>query len=110
MLKELLSKLLFLFQHPQKEKDKVVLIEKWTIEILRTKDKQTYFESDISYEYRIVNTQTKEVVKVFYRDEYDNSNGNFITGVLDICFSEDKKFVVATYQDGKTEIFELPIM
>jgi len=81
--------------------------EEWEIKIVCTRDKQTYFESDMKYEYRIVNNFTNKIVKTYYRDEYDNSEGSSETGVKEVFFSEDKRTVLATFEDGREEVFDL---
>ena len=73
---------------------------------LRTRD--AYFESDIQYEWRVIDTTTGEVIMTFWEDYYANSEGTDESGVNKVDIDEANGRVIATYHDGKVETHPLP--
>ncbi len=81
---------------------------KWKIEKVTLRTRDSYFESDVTYEFRVVNNKTKKVFASFHRSEYSDDRGDQNSGCRSVVFSEDGKSVVATNEDGEKEKLELP--
>lgn len=77
--------------------------EHFSIRWVTTKDRASYFESDTSYEIHIYDKRTNEIWETFYRSEYGNSNGWDYSGVEEIGFSDDGKYLLVK-MEGKDEI------
>ena len=73
-----------------------------------TKDRDSYFESDTSYQIDIIRKKNDEILHTFHRSEYDNSQGSFHRGFKDVEFTliqnETYKMVVH-FEDNKTREF-----
>ncbi|MGD0346242.1 MAG: hypothetical protein ABSA85_05760 [Terracidiphilus sp.] len=81
---------------------------RWGIVWVVIKDFNAYFESDTTYEVRVWNTATGEVLTTFIRGEFENSEGATNSGVRAVEFTADSSSVVATYENGRTETVDLP--
>jgi hypothetical protein len=81
---------------------------RWEIVWVVIKDFNAYFESDTTYEVRVLNTATHKVLTTFIRGEFENSQGATNSGVRAVQFTADSSAVVATYENGRTETVELP--
>jgi hypothetical protein len=81
---------------------------KWKIEKVTLRTRDSYFESDVQYEFRVINKKTGDVFTTFWRSEYSDSRGDVDKGCRSVELSEDGKRVIATNEDGEQEVRELP--
>ncbi len=83
-------------------------MDRWKIEFVTLRSRDSYLESDCQYEYRVIHRKTGKVFKTFWRDEYQNSQGSHEDGVRNVSFSEDGNTIIALYEDGHKETVTLP--
>lgn len=82
--------------------------DRWRVDYVCIRSRDSYFESDDQYEFRVVDTATGEVAKTFWRDEYANSEGSTDRGAKRVAISDDGKFIDVENEDGTTERHRLP--
>ena len=82
--------------------------DRWRVDYVCVRSRDSYFESDDQYEFRVTDAVTGEVVKTFWRDEYANSGGSTDRGAKHVTISDDGRFVDVEDEDGTTERHRLP--
>ena len=84
------------------------MTERWKVDYVTLHSRDSYFESDCQYEFRVVDTATGEVVYRFWRDEFDNSEGSRDRGAKEVTIAEDGRSVTVLDEDGSSETHPLP--
>lgn len=82
--------------------------DRWRVDYVCVRSRDSYFESDDQYEFRVIDTASGEIVKTFWRDEYANSDGSTNRGAKRVVISDDGKFADVENEDGTTERHRLP--
>lgn len=81
---------------------------KWKIERVAVRTRDSYFESDVQYEFQVTKRGARKPFVTFYRSEYSDDRGDQNSGCRSVNLSEDGKSVIATHEDGTREIVILP--
>jgi hypothetical protein len=82
--------------------------ERWQVERVELRSRDSYFESDSQYEFRVVDTIGDRTVLTFWRSEYANSAGSKDSGARQVTVDEDGEAVTVEYEDGRVERHPLP--
>ena len=82
--------------------------DRWRVDYVCIRSRDSYLESDNQYEFRVTDTVTGDVVMTFGRDEYENSSGSTDSGAKSVTISNDGKYVDVEDEDGTTERHALP--
>jgi len=91
----------------QESADLLKAEQEWKIEQVTIKTRDSYFESDVTYEFLVINKKTEKVFASFWRSEYSDDRGSVARGCRSVVFSKDGRSIIATYEDGKKEVREL---
>ena len=82
--------------------------QKWKIERITIRTRDSYFESDVQYEFRVTNKKTGEIFATYSRSEYSDDRGDVDRGCRSVKFSEDCKSIIVIDEDGTEDIKKLP--
>jgi hypothetical protein len=81
---------------------------RWRVDRVRIRSRDSYFESDNEYEFRVTDTSSGKTVLTFWRDEYANDAGSTKDGARTVTIDEDGRSVVVEFEDGRVERHPLP--
>ena len=82
--------------------------DRWRIEYARIRSRDSYFESDSQYEFRVIDRNSGKTVLSFWRDEFANASGSEDSGARQVTVDEDGLSVTVRYEDGREERYDLP--
>jgi hypothetical protein len=83
--------------------------ERWKIDRVCIRSRDSYFESDNQYEFQVTDTTTGDVVMTFWRSEYEGRSGSSDSGCKRVEVSEDGRTIIAYHEDGEVERHPLPV-
>ncbi len=75
---------------------------------IHTKDDDSYFYSNTSYQYSVISIQTGDELFSFSGSSNSNHSGTSESGISDIFFDNDANFLIIKHYDSKKEKIELP--
>jgi hypothetical protein len=73
---------------------------------IRSRD--SYFESDDQFEFRVIDRNSGKTVLSFWRDEFADDAGSKNRGARKVTVDEDGLVVTVRYEDGRVERHDLP--
>lgn len=82
--------------------------DRWRVEYVCIRSRDSYFESDDQYEFRVIDRNNGKTVLSFWRDEFANASGSEDSGARQVTVDEDGLAVTVRYEDGRKERHELP--
>ena len=81
---------------------------RWNVRRVTLRSRDSYFESDVTYEFQITDNRSGKQVYGFTRNEYADDRGDNDSGAARVTIADDDASCTVTYEDGRTETYPLP--
>ncbi len=81
---------------------------RWQVKLVTLRTRDSYFESDVTYEYQVTDSRSGKQVYAFGRSEYEDDRGSRDSGAASVTIADDDASLTVTDEDGSTETYPLP--
>ncbi len=82
--------------------------DRWRVDRVCLRSRDSFFESDCQYEFRVIDTLSGKTALTFWRDEYANDAGTRNTGARSVTLDAGGTSVVVEFEDAHVERHALP--
>ncbi len=81
---------------------------RWQVKLVTLRTRDSYFESDVTYEYQVSYRSNGKQVYAFGRSEYEDDRGSRDSGAASVTIADDDASLTVKFEDGSEETHPLP--